>query len=150
VARDGVVVTNAHVVAGQDDTTVEVGGEGPALDAEVVSFDVRNDVAVLRVSGLSQPALRLGPDSPDVGAQGAVLGYPENGPYDVRAARLGPTTTVVSQDALGRGPLRRRMTAFRGVVTTSCGGGWRRPGAARSPRARVSPDARLSHRVTKW
>jgi S1-C subfamily serine protease len=123
VARDGVVVTNAHVVAGQDDTTVEVGGEGPALDATAVEFDVRNDVAVLRVDGLSQPALELGPDEPEVGDQGAVLGYPENGPYDVRAARVGPTRTVVSQDAYGRGPVQRAMTAFRGVVRSGNSGG---------------------------
>jgi S1-C subfamily serine protease len=120
-SSDGVVVTNAHVVAGQDDTTVEVGGEGPKLDARVVAFDVRNDVAVLRVEGLGQPALSLG--DPSVGDQGAVLGYPENGPYDVRAARVGATSSVVSQDAYGRGPVRRQMTAFRGVVRSGNSGG---------------------------
>ena len=39
VARDGVVVTNAHVVAGQDDTTVQLRGQGPHLDAEAIWFD---------------------------------------------------------------------------------------------------------------
>ena len=124
VARDGVVVTNAHVVAGQDDTTVEVGGKGDPLDARVVAFDVRNDVAVLRVAGLGQPALRFAPgEEPEVGASGAVLGYPENGPYDVRAARVGATSTVSSQDAYGRGPVQRSMTAFRGVVRSGNSGG---------------------------
>jgi S1-C subfamily serine protease len=123
VASSGVVVTNAHVVAGQDDTHVEVGGDGPDLDAVPVVFDVRNDVAVLRVGGLGQPALELGPDEPEVGVQGAVLGYPENGPYDVRAARIGPTQTVISQDAYGRGPVSRLMTSFRGVVRSGNSGG---------------------------
>ena len=36
VAGDGVVVTNAHVVAGQDDTTVQLRGRGPAYDAEAI------------------------------------------------------------------------------------------------------------------
>ena len=55
VARPGVVVTNAHVVAGQDDTQVLPGGRDPGLDAQAVHFDPRNDLAVLRVPGLDAP-----------------------------------------------------------------------------------------------
>src|SRR2546423_12794430 len=47
----GIVVTNAHVVAGEDDTTVQLQGTGPHYDANVVRFDPRNDVAVLRAGG---------------------------------------------------------------------------------------------------
>ena len=122
VAGDGVVVTNAHVVAGQDDTVVEVGGEGPRLDATAVAFDARNDVAVLRVPGLDAPALRIASD-PAAGTEGAILGYPENGPYDVRAARIGATRTVTATDAYGQGPVRRRMTPIRGVVRSGNSGG---------------------------
>ena len=50
VAGGGVVVTNAHVVAGQDDTTVQLGGEGDRLDTEAIWFDARNDLALLRVA----------------------------------------------------------------------------------------------------
>src|SRR5439155_4443410 len=57
VAGPGVVVTNAHVVAGERDTTVQVRGTGPHLDATAAVFDAHNDVAVLRVSGLGAPAL---------------------------------------------------------------------------------------------
>src|SRR5207248_8077184 len=58
VAEPGLVVTNAHVVAGEDDTTVQLQGTGPHLSATAVSFDPRNDVAVLRVPGASgTPAL---------------------------------------------------------------------------------------------
>ena len=59
VAGDGLVVTNAHVVAGQKDTRVLVRGRQPGLDAEAVSFDPKNDLAVLRVPGLKAPALSL-------------------------------------------------------------------------------------------
>ena len=45
VAGDGVIVTNAHVVAGQDDTTVQIEGAGDRHDADVVLFDVENDIA---------------------------------------------------------------------------------------------------------
>jgi S1-C subfamily serine protease len=122
VAGDGLVVTNAHVVAGQEDTTVQVEGDGAKLDAAAVAFDVRNDVAVLRVDGLDAPSLSFAP-GPERGEQGAILGFPRNGPYDVRAARIGRTRTVVSQDAYDRGPVQRSITAFRGNVRPGNSGG---------------------------
>ena len=123
VAADGVVVTNAHVVAGQDDTTVQVGGEGGRHDADAIWFDPTNDLAVLRVSGVSgTPALRLRRDPPQ-GASAAILGFPENGPYDVRPGRLGPTETVTTQDAYGRGPVERSITSVRGRVRSGNSGG---------------------------
>jgi S1-C subfamily serine protease len=122
VAGDGVVVTNAHVVAGQDDTIVQVGGDGPELPARAMAFDPRNDVAVLRVSGLNQPGLSFSGEVA-AGTSGAILGYPLNGPYDVRAARVGATSTVLSQDAYGRGPVQRSMTALRGLVRSGNSGG---------------------------
>jgi Trypsin-like peptidase domain/Colicin V production protein len=122
-AADGVVVTNAHVVAGQDDTTVQVRGEGPSLDAQAIWFDSRNDLAILRVPGVSGvAALRLDVGAEE-GASAAILGFPENGPYDVEAGRLGQTSTVVSQDAYGRGPVRRTITALRGLVRSGNSGG---------------------------
>jgi S1-C subfamily serine protease len=122
VAGPGLVVTNAHVVAGQKDTTVQLRGEGPLLDAEAVAFDPQDDVAVLRVNGLDAPALHMAPIERE-GADGAILGFPLDGPYDVRAARIGPTRAVVSQDAYGRGPVQRRMTALRGLVRPGNSGG---------------------------
>jgi S1-C subfamily serine protease len=116
-------VTNAHVVAGQDDTTVDVAGDGGELDAEPVWFDVRNDVAVLHVPDVSGvPALELAGD-PAEGTSGAVLGFPENGGYDVRSARLGPTRTALSQDAYGRSPVQRAISSFRGLVRSGNSGG---------------------------
>jgi len=122
VAGDELVVTNAHVVAGQDDTTIQVGGEGPRLEATPVAFDVTNDVAVLRVDGLEAPALRLA-GSARPGTSAAILGFPRNGAYDVRAARLGRTLTAVSSDAYGRGPVSRSLTTFRGNVRSGNSGG---------------------------
>jgi len=123
VAGDGIVVTNAHVVAGQDDTTVQVAGEGPRHDADAISFDARNDLAILRASGVEGvAALPLNVDA-EPGASAAVLGFPENGPYDVQPGRLGATRTVISQDAYGRGPVRRRITSLRGLVRSGNSGG---------------------------
>ena len=122
VAQPGVVVTNAHVVAGETDTVVEVGGHTPDLPAQAIAFDPRDDVAVLRVAGLSQPALRLAP-SVAPGASAAVLGYPHNGPFDAEPARVGATATLDTQDAYGRGPVRRLVTSFRGRVRSGNSGG---------------------------
>jgi hypothetical protein len=131
VARDGVVVTNAHVVAGQDDTTVQLRGSGPHLDAEAIWFDARNDLAVLRVPGVSgAPALRLNVRAP-AGTSAAILGFPENGPFEVEPGRLGATSTVVSQDAYGRGPVRRPITSLRGLVRPGNSGGPMVDGAGR-------------------
>ena len=52
VAAPGIVVTNAHVIAGEDDTAVQVEGVGERLRAEPIAFDSRNDIAVLRVKSL--------------------------------------------------------------------------------------------------
>ena len=122
VAGDGVVVTNAHVVAGQDDTTVQVQGEGPHIEAQAIWFDPRNDLAILRVDGVQAPALRLN-ENADQGASAAILGFPENGPYDVQPGRLGTTSTVVTQDAYGHGPVRRSITSLRGLVRSGNSGG---------------------------
>jgi S1-C subfamily serine protease len=120
VAAPGLVVTNAHVVAGQDDTTVEAPGSS-RLDADAVAFDPTNDVAVLRVRGLDAPPLRL--VEPNSGDPVAILGYPESGPFTATAGRIGPTTTVVTDDALGSRRVSRRVTGFRGRVRKGNSGG---------------------------
>jgi len=120
VAANGLVVTNAHVVAGEDDTTVDGTGLG-ALPATAVAFDRGNDVAVLRVPGLRAPALEQA--EPQAGAPAAVIGYPENGPLTAKPARVGRTTVVLSVDAYGRGPVPRRITSLRGDVRPGNSGG---------------------------
>ena len=122
VAAEGLVVTNAHVVAGQDDTRVLLRGSEPGLDAQAVAFDPANDIAILRVDGLNATPLEIERD-PRSGTSAAILGFPLNGPYDVRPGRLGQTREVVTQDAYGRGPVRRRIASLRGIVRSGNSGG---------------------------
>jgi S1-C subfamily serine protease len=123
VAGKGIVVTNAHVIAGEHDTTVQPLGNGERFDAQAIWFDPKNDVAILRARAIASiPPLQLNTNAPS-GTAGAVIGYPENGPLDVQAARVGPTITALSQDAYGRGPLRRRITTLRGLVRSGNSGG---------------------------
>jgi S1-C subfamily serine protease len=121
-AQPGVVVTNAHVVAGEHDTTVEVGGREPQLSAYAIAFDPTDDIAVLRVPGLSAPSLTLS-DNPPSGRAGAILGYPENGSLDARPGRIGTTQRIVTDDAYGRGPVSRLLTPLRGLVRPGNSGG---------------------------
>jgi uncharacterized membrane protein required for colicin V production len=122
VASAEEVVTNAHVVAGESDTTVEVAGRPPELPARAVAYDPTVDLAVLRVSGLRLPSLALRPEPPS-GEAGVILGYPENGPFDAQSARIGPTEQILTQDAYGRGPVSRLLTPLRGVVRPGNSGG---------------------------
>jgi S1-C subfamily serine protease len=122
VASRGIVVTNAHVVAGEQDTGVQLMGEGPVLPASVIWFDPKDDVAVLYVPTLVAPALTLMLKS-EKGTSGAVIGYPLNGPLKITAARLGSTQTVISDDIYGNRPITRRMTSFRGEVRHGNSGG---------------------------
>jgi S1-C subfamily serine protease len=121
VAGQNLVVTNAHVVAGETATRVQVGGTGRLLPAQVVVFDEKNDIAVLRVDGLDLTPLRL--TAPRPGDPAAVIGYPENGPLDIEPARTGTTQRVISSDAYDRGPVERVVTSFRVYVRPGNSGG---------------------------
>jgi S1-C subfamily serine protease len=122
VAQPGVIVTNAHVVAGERDTTIQVQGDSPNLPAEAIAFDPTDDLAVLRVPDLRVPALSLVSD-PSAGEAGAILGYPENGAFDVQPGRIGRTQNVRTEDAYGRGPVTRLLTPLRGLVRPGNSGG---------------------------
>ncbi len=121
VARPQVVVTNAHVVAGEHDTVVET-GSGARFAATAIAFDVSNDVAILRVPGLDSRALEFDPD-PSRGESVAILGYPLDGPFAASVGRLGTTRAVISVDTYGSGPLTRSMTALRGDIRSGNSGG---------------------------
>jgi S1-C subfamily serine protease len=121
VAAPDLIVTNAHVVAGETTTQVQPEGNGIPLPARVMAFDEKNDVAVLRVNDLRLPPLSLA--EPEASEPVAILGFPENGPFDLRAGRVGDTTRVISNDAYNRGPVERTVTSFRGFVRPGNSGG---------------------------
>ncbi|MBO0767641.1 MAG: MarP family serine protease [Solirubrobacterales bacterium] len=122
VAGPGLVVTNAHVVAGERQTTVQDGGGGPTLDARVVRFDPHEDIAVLSVPSLKAPALSLAPN-PGIGSSAAIVGYPQDGPLSFEPGRLGQTRPTSTQDAYGNGPVIRDIAALRGTVRPGNSGG---------------------------
>jgi S1-C subfamily serine protease len=121
VAAPKTVVTAAHVVAGEDDTTVTPYGSSTKLGAQVIGFDSTNDVAVLRVPGLGRRPLPLVNARPGVAV--AVLGYPEDGPFNATPARIGTTITALLTDAYGRDPVNRAVTTLRGTLRNGDSGG---------------------------
>jgi S1-C subfamily serine protease len=121
VAGPGLVVTNAHVVAGEAATRVLLRGYGPGLPARVVVFDPHNDIAVLRVAGLRAPALRLA-RQPASGESAAILGFPLNLGFNRQPARLGPTQRTSTTNAYGN-PTVRVISSLRGLVRSGNSGG---------------------------
>lgn len=81
VAAPGLVVTNAHVVAGVDRPSV-VDSAGTHRTT-VVLFDPKLDLAVLRTTGLAGRPLALQRGEAPRGQQGAALGYPGGGSFTV-------------------------------------------------------------------
>ncbi|MBV9801005.1 MAG: MarP family serine protease [Solirubrobacterales bacterium] len=122
IAAPGLVVTNAHVVAGETDEVAQPGGAAPGIPAEAVAFDPHNDVAVLRVTGLTGRPLPLASD-PRPGTAAAILGYPLDGPFDSEPGRIGQTQDVSTEDAYGNGPVVRTITSLRGLVRPGNSGG---------------------------
>src|ERR1700744_5503852 len=122
VAAPDLVVTNAHVVAGETDTQIQIDGVGPGPPARALVFDPHNDIAILSVPGLG-----LRPLGVDAGASSgtaaAILGYPLDGAFTARPGRLGQTETVYNQNAYGQGHGLRTITAQRGNVQPGKTGG---------------------------
>ena len=119
-ARRNLVVTAAHVVAGESGTTVAIPGSR-TYNADVVSFDPHNAVAVLRVRGVTARPLRYA--NPTPGTPVAILGYPDNGPLTATPGRIGSTSSVLTRDAYGHGPIVRTITAVAGRVRHGNSGG---------------------------
>ena len=116
------VMTNAHVVAGVDEPKVEV-GRGRQLDATVVLFDPATDVAVLAVPGLTRPVVPFAAEPAQTGAGALVLGYPQDGPFDVRAARVRGTLDARGEDIYGSRTVTREIYALRSRVRQGNSGG---------------------------
>ncbi len=121
VVAPGLVVTNAHVVAGV--------GRPVVLDATghhaatAVLFDPRLDLAVLRVPGLNDPALPVDTATVGRGTSGVVLGYPEGGPFDYRPAAVAASFQATGLDIYGKAQTLRQVYQIEAVVQPGNSGG---------------------------
>lgn len=119
VVDDGLVLTNAHVVAGGAPT---VQWDGELYDAVAVAFDEDRDVAVLRVEDLDAPALTLLPEELERGDGGAVLGFPSS-TYVEQPAAVRRALDAIGRDIYGEGQVRRRIYELQVTVRPGNSGG---------------------------
>jgi uncharacterized membrane protein required for colicin V production len=117
----GLVATNAHVIAGQEDTSV-LAPSGQSLGAQPVYVDAANDVALLRVRGLEAAPLRTGSEV-ELPRPVALLGYPRNGGLAVTAGTAGDRRTVIAPDAYEQRVRPRVVVPLRGRVQPGESGG---------------------------
>ncbi|MET0819569.1 MAG: MarP family serine protease [Aeromicrobium sp.] len=117
---DGRIMTNAHVVAGVRTPSIVIGDR--QVPTRVVLFDKELDIAVLAVDGLDLEPLDFD-GTGEAGQAAAVLGYPENGPFDARAARIRSQMRLRSPDIYDRGQVVRQTFSVRGLVRSGNSGG---------------------------
>jgi S1-C subfamily serine protease len=120
------VMTNAHVVAGTDETSVEVAtskGRTREMSAAVISYDPSVDLAVLYVRGLQAPALQFASDAAAVGQDGIVLGYPLDGPFTPIAAKVRDRIQLRGPNIYDSGEVTREVYTVRAVVRSGNSGG---------------------------
>ncbi len=115
------LLTNAHVVAGA--RQVQIVTAGGALTAHVVVFDPARDVAVLWVPGLPARPLTLASTPASSGQDAIVLGYPQDGPFDVRPARVRDRERITGHDIYGKLAPDREIYTIRSVVRAGNSGG---------------------------
>lgn len=113
------LMTNAHVVAGVGDPEVVIGDS--SVEAEVVEYNPELDIAVLAVETDDIPALRFAEVAPGDGV--AILGYPEDGPFDVQPARVRDDQKLRSPNIYGDGAVIREVFSLRGLVRPGNSGG---------------------------
>lgn len=121
VVRKALVATNAHVIAGEHETTI-LAPNGQTLDAQPVYVDSQNDVALLRVPSLALDPLAVDRDG-DFPRQVVILGYPRDGPLTGTAATAGSPRTVIAPDAYDRRVSARMIVPLRGKVQPGESGG---------------------------
>ena len=98
VRRDGIIVTNAHVIAGA--TKVSIGmRDGTSYDATVVGIDETNDLAVVRIKASDLPVAPLGSSSTlIVGEWSIAIGNP----FGFVLGNSEPSVSVGVISAVGR------------------------------------------------
>ncbi len=113
------LMTNAHVVAGVDNPEVTIGDSSVA--AQVVEYNPELDIAVLAFETDDLPALAFKDAQPkdDV----AVLGYPQDGPFDIQPGRIRDEQRLRSPNIYGDGTVIREVFSLRALVRPGNSGG---------------------------
>lgn len=108
VVEEGLIATNAHVVAGERSTTI-VRNDGRKFDGTVIAFDAARDLAVLRVSGFDRPPLALSTTTTEPGTIGGVFGHPGGEPLRIAPFAVSRIITATGRDIYGTNRTERKV-----------------------------------------
>ncbi len=120
------VMTNAHVVAGTSEVSVEVPQAGGGADTEparVVYYDEQVDVAVLAVPDLDARALPFNFSGAQTGDNAVALGYPLDGPFSSSPAKIRQRIQLRGPDIYDSSTVTRDVYTIRGTVRSGNSGG---------------------------
>lgn len=115
VIADNLVVTNAHVVAGITKPNVRVGGKGKAVNGEIIYFDPRVDLALIKTSKLTAPPLLIGDDLRR-NDMAVIAGFPGGGSLTLIPARVKAIAESVDSDIYGMGSVTRELYVLNADV----------------------------------
>jgi S1-C subfamily serine protease len=121
VAAPGMVVTNAHVVAGISRPLIL--DRNGVHTATVVLFDPNLDLAVLRATGLSEPALPIDSSMVANGAHSVALGYPGGGAFTASPAAVIQNYIATGRNIYDEGITARQIYELEAVVVPGNSGG---------------------------
>ena len=116
----GKLMTNAHVVAGVTEPMVRTGNT--SVRGTVVYYNPDVDIAVIDVPDLEGPTISFDLNGRER-QQGAVLGYPQDGPYDAQPVRIRSDQRLRSPDIYGNGTVTRHVFSVRGLIRPGNSGG---------------------------
>jgi S1-C subfamily serine protease len=121
VIAPGLVVTNAHVVAGiANPVVIDSTGDHPA---RAVWFNPKFDIAVLSTPGVSDPPLQIDPSEVSRGTEAVVLGYPEGGPLTIGSAGVMAVFEARGRDIYNQGLTIRLVYQLEAIVRPGNSGG---------------------------
>ena len=110
VTREGLIATNAHVVAGERTTTI-IRDDGRRFEGSVVAFDPERDLAIVKVSGFDRPALQLATEANASGAgtTGGVFGHPGGEPLRIAPFKVARVINATGRDIYGSNRTERKV-----------------------------------------
>lgn len=121
VADNGIVVTNAHVVAGV--AKPQVIDKNGTHKTTVIWFNPDLDLAVLRSLNLAGKPLNLTDTTLPSGTKGAVLGYPGGGDFHVDPAAIIDAFTATGRNIYNHNTATRQIYSMKADVISGNSGG---------------------------
>lgn len=121
IVGEGLVMTNAHVVAGvKKPIVIDSAGDH---DTTVVWFDPKLDIAIVRTGALAGAPLPLNTAPLSPGTPGVVLGYPQGSGFTASPAVILESFTANGRDIYNQENTRRSVHSIKTDIRQGNSGG---------------------------